>query len=88
MLDMAKTFIRCHICGKIEEIDSMEVRQEYDSIDDIDEKNIFCKPCFYNSQDNLAYAESAGEFRNYEDWMESKGATICDYYPYTPQREF
>ena len=86
-MDMAKTFVQCHICGKVEEIDKMEIRQEYDSIEDIDEKNILCKSCFYNSQDNLAYEESCGEFHNYEDWMESRGATICDYYPDTPCRE-
>ncbi|MDD5064975.1 MAG: hypothetical protein PHQ35_09510 [Phycisphaerae bacterium] len=83
---MAKTYVKCHMCGKIEEIDRMEIRQEYDSVEDIDEKNILCKSCFYTQQDNLAYEESCGEFRNYEDWMESQGATICDYYE-MPYRE-
>lgn len=38
--------------------------------------------------DNLARTESEGEFTNYEDWMESRGATICDYYPDLPKREY
>lgn len=85
---MAKIFVQCHICGKIEEINNIEIMQEYDSIEDIEESNILCKKCFYNHQDNLAYEESDGEFSNYEDWMESRGATICNYYPDTLCQEY
>lgn len=72
-----KTYFKCSICGKFEEVNRANF-----TADDEQEKNPMCKPCFYNHQDNLAYEMSDGEFINYEDWMESRGATICDsYYP-------
>ena len=75
---MSKIYLKCHHCKKLHPIDTMEINQEYDDIEEIEDKNITCKQCFNNSQDNLAYNESNGEFTNYEDWMESRGATICD----------
>lgn len=69
---------KCHSCGKLEPIEDLEINQQYDDFEEVEEKNITCKRCFSNKQDNLAYEESNGEFVNYEDWMESRGATICD----------
>lgn len=76
-----KTYFKCSICGKFESVEDVEFMPE-------DEEKIkpLCRRCFERQQDSKAYEESAGEFSNYEDWMESRGATICDYD--TPCREF
>jgi len=71
-----KTYFKCSACGKFEEAEKANF-----TADDKKEKKPMCKLCFYNHQDNLAYEMSCGEFLNYEDWMESRGATICDWDP-------
>ena len=72
-----KAYFKCSVCGKFEGIEKANF-----TADDEKEKNPMCWNCFANHQDNLAYEMSDGEFINYEDWMESRGATICDsYYP-------
>lgn len=76
-----KTYFKCSVCGKFYPTEDVEF-----TADDTDEKSPMCWNCFANHQDNLAYRESDGEFLNYEDWMESRGATICDWDP--PTREY
>ncbi len=78
-----KQYFKCSVCGKFEPTENA-----YFSATDKKEEKPMCQKCFYNHQDNLAYEESYGEFTNYEDWMESRGATICDYYPEALKREY
>lgn len=74
-----KTYFKCSICDGFEEVGNVR------HVDEEKEKPV-CLSCFYNHQDNLAFVESDGEFTNYENWMESKGATICDWD--IPKREY
>lgn len=76
-----KLYFKCSSCGKFHEMDEIN----FTGNDSNEERPLYWN-CFANNQDRLAYQESAGEFINYEDWMESRGATICDWDE--PRREF
>jgi hypothetical protein len=77
-IDIMIIYVKCHICEQLHPINEVEILQGFTNLDEIKDENILCKECFANRQDNLAYCESNGEFTNYEDWMQSKGATICN----------
>ncbi|EJW14054.1 hypothetical protein M5X02_30155 [Paenibacillus alvei] len=67
-------FFRCS-CGKFEQA----TNANYASTEDANkEENPLCWDCFDGRQDAKAFHESGGIFRNFEDWMEDKGATIID----------
>lgn len=74
-------YVRCNTCGKFEQLEN----GHHIGVDADGEDIYDCHTCFYNKQDNLAYQESNGEFSNYEDWMESRGAVA--YHPDTIRRE-
>jgi hypothetical protein len=83
---MAKVYLQCHCCKKVDDIGRMEILQDFEELEDIKDENIICKSCFADQQDCKAYTLSHGEFTNYEDYMRSQGATIAGDIDY-PRRE-
>jgi len=74
-------YFKCAICNSYHNVKEMKTTI-------IEGKEMeLCEECFYQHQDNLAYNLSDGEFIDYEDYMESRGATIVDYHE-TLKREF
>lgn len=72
---------RCEKCQKL-----IEVKDAQTGFTEDEREVTLCKICFPEFQDQKAYVESFGLHRNYEDWMASRGATICDYME-VPSRE-